>query len=317
MSRIRWGVQSDPQHVSYGELLQLWQRIDTLGYDTAWLFDHFQPIFTDPTGPCFEGWTMLTALGVQTKRIHIGLLVTGVIYRHPAVLANIAATADIVTGGRLEMGIGAAWNEAETRAYGMPFPPAGERLKMLDEAIQVLQLLWTNEYSNFAGEHYTLVNALCNPKPIRKPYPPIGGGGQGEKVTLRIVAQHADGWDCDMLPLADYDRKVAALKGHCEKFQRDPNTLRRMLHFPAIIAEKESQLNERAEQLAASWGTDVSGLDGRCLYGTPQQAAEKLMPYVERGVEHFVINIKPPYDMTMVELYIQEVAPLVEKMRGQ
>jgi len=315
MSRLKWGIQSNPQNVSYGELLQLWQRIDALGYDSAWLFDHFLPIFTDPTGDCFEGWTMLTALGVQTQRIRIGLLVTGVIYRHPAVLANIAATCDIVTGGRLEMGIGAAWNEEETRAYGMPFPPAGERMAMLDEAAQVLDLLWTHEYSHFNGQHYTLTNARCQPKPLQQPRPPIWIGGQGEKVTLRIVAQRADGWDCDMLPLADYDRKLAALEGHCRAHGRDFNDVRKMIHFPAIIAEKEARVIERAQAWAAAHNTTLEAMEGRCLFGTPEQAAEKLMPYVERGVEHIVINVEPPYDMTMVELIIGELAPRVEAKR--
>jgi F420-dependent oxidoreductase-like protein len=314
MSKLKWGLQSSPQHVSYHELLQLWQKADALGYDSAWLFDHFLPITGERTGPCFEGWTMLTALAGQTQNIHIGCLVTSVIYRHPAVLAKMGATLDVVTNGRLELGIGAGWFEAETLAYGMPFPRTGERLSQLDEALQVIRSLWTQDYSDFNGRHFTLTQARCEPKPVQKPTPTIWVGGQGEKVTLRIVAEQADGWDMDMLPLEVYDRKLDALSGHCKRIGRDPSTVQKMIHFSGVIAKDEYIAQQRVEALAKEWNTTVPELRGRVLMGTPQQAAEQLMEYVERGVEHFVLSLAAPYDMEMVELYINEVAPIVERL---
>lgn len=314
MSRLKWGLQSSPQHVSYGELLQLWQRADVLGYDSAWLFDHFLPITGERTGPCFEGWTLLTALAAQTHRLHVGCLVTSVIYRHPAVLANMGATLDVVTGGRLELGIGAGWFEAETVAYGMPFPRTGERLAQLEEALQVIRMLWTQDYSDFRGRHFTLTQARCEPKPVQKPHPTIWVGGQGEKVTLRIVAEQADGWDMDMLPLGVYAHKLDILAQHCERVGRDPTTVRKMIHFAGVIAENERTAQQRAEALAQQWNTSVSELRGRVLMGTPEQAAEQLMAYSERGVEHFVLSLAAPYDMKMVELYINEVAPMVGRL---
>jgi F420-dependent oxidoreductase-like protein len=314
MSKLKWGLQSSPQHVSYGELLQLWQRADALGYDSAWLFDHFMPISGETCGPCFEGWTLLTALAAQTRRLHAGCLVTSAIYRNPAVLAKMGATLDVVTGGRLELGIGAGWFEAETRAYGMPFPSVGERLARLDEAIQVIRALWTQETSDFTGRHYTLAGARCEPKPVQKPTPAIWVGGQGEKVTLRIVAERADGWDMDMLPLDVYDHKLEVLAGHCERAGRDPASVRKMIHFAGAIARDERLAQQRAEALAKQWNTDLAGLRGRVLLGTPQQAAGQLMGYVERGVEHFVLSLAAPYDLTMVELYIDEVAPRVARL---
>lgn len=314
MSKLKWGLQSSPQHVSYGEILQLWQRADALGYDSAWLFDHFMPITGERTGPCFEGWTLLTALAAQTHRLHVGCLVTGVIYRNPAVLAKMGATLDVVSGGRLELGIGAGWFEAETRAYGMPFPSVGERLSRLDEAIQVIRKLWTQDTSDFSGRHYTLTQARCEPKPVQKPTPTIWVGGQGEKVTLRIVAEQADGWDMDMLPLDVYDHKLFVLREHCERADRDPATVRKMIHFAGAIAADEREARQRTEALAKSWNTTVTDLQGRVLLGTPQQAAEQLMAYIERGVEHFVLSVAAPYDMKMIELYINEVAPLVESL---
>ena len=146
--------------------------------------------------------------------------------------------------------------------------------------------------------------------------PPIWVGGQGEQVTLRIVAQRADGWACDMLPLDTYRQKLDALTRHCERAGRDPQTVRKMLHFPAIISDDPQLVQRRAEAQAQSWQTDLAGLEGKVLIGTPQQAAEKLMPYLALGVEYFVLSIGTPYDMTMVELYINEVAKAVERMRG-
>lgn len=315
MSRLKWGLQSSPQHVSYGELLQLWQRADALGYDSAWLFDHFLPITGERTGPCFEGWTLLTALAAQTQRLHAGCLVTSVIYRHPAVLANMGATLDVVTGGRLELGIGAGWFEAETVAYGMPFPRTGERLAQLEEALQVIRMLWTQDYSDFKGRHFTLTQARCEPKPVQKPNPTIWVGGQGEKVTLRVVAAQADGWDTDMLPLDVYAHKLDVLAQHCARVGRDPTTVRKMIHFAGVIAEDERTAQQRAEALAQQWNTSVAELRGRVLMGTPQQAAEQLMAYSERGVEHFVLSLAAPYDMKMVELYINEVAPMVGRLQ--
>ncbi|MBI5931141.1 MAG: LLM class F420-dependent oxidoreductase [Chloroflexi bacterium] len=316
MQHLKWGIQTSPQHVSYGELLQVWQRADALGYDSAWLFDHFMPIFSDPTGPCFEGWTMLTALGVQTRKIHVGLLVTSMVYRNPGLLANIGATVDVVTGGRMEMGVGAGWFEQEARAYGMEFLPAGERLKQLDEGVQVIKSLWTNPVSNFQGRYYQLTEAHCEPKPVQLPHPPIWIGGQGEKVTLRIVAQQADGWDMDMFPLDEYRRKLDILAEHCYKAGRAPESVRKMIHFPGLISDDEKSLKPRVEAMARSWNTNMDNLRQRALIGTPEQAAEHLLKFVELGVEHFVLSIAPPYDMRMIELFIEEVAPRVRQAAG-
>jgi F420-dependent oxidoreductase-like protein len=314
MRRLKWGIQSSPQHVTYEELLQLWLHADALGYDSAWLFDHFMPISGDRTGPCFEGWMMLTALAAQTNQIHVGCLVTSIIYRHPALLAKMGATLDVISGGRLELGLGAGWFEAEAAAYGMHFPSTGERLEQLDEGLQVIRKLWTQETSDFHGTHFRLSGARCEPKPIQKPTPTIWVGGQGERVTLRIVAEQADGWDMDMLPLSVYDHKLTILNEHCERARRDPGSLRKMIHFSGVIAEDNQKAQVRADTLAKDWNTTVDDLRGRVLMGTPQQAAEQLAAYAERGVEHFVLSLAAPYDFQMVDVYINEVAPLVEEL---
>ncbi len=308
---LRFGIQSSPQHVTYAELLALWQAADGMGYDTAWLFDHFEPISGDPYGACLEGWTTLTALCMQTRRLHAGALVFSVGYRHPAVLANMGAALDIASGGRLELAMGAGWNEREYRAYGLPFPPTGVRLRQLNEYVQVVRRLWTEPRANFAGEFYTLTDAPCEPKPAQRPSPPIWIGGQGEKVTLRIVAEHADGWDMDLAPLDAYRRKLDILSGHCAAVGRDFNSLRRMLHFSGIIAEDGAEVRARAEQLARDWSTGVDELRGRVLIGTPAQCAAQLAPYAALGVTDFVLSVAAPYDMEMVRLFGQEVKQLL------
>ena len=180
---IEFGIQTGPQHVTYPELLSVWQHVEREGFDHAWTFDHFIPIFSNPLGPCFEGWTMLTALMAQVPRIRAGTLVTGNSYRHPALLANIASTLDVISGGRLEMGIGAGWWEMEYKAYGHDFPPVADRIRALEESVQIMKALWTEPRASFAGKHYTITDALCEPKPVQKPHIPIWVGGAGPKMT--------------------------------------------------------------------------------------------------------------------------------------
>src|SRR4051794_41960049 len=164
----------------------MWLAADDIDvFDCGWNFDHFYPILVaDRTGPCFEGWTMLAALAGMTRRIRLGVMVTGNPYRHPAVLANMAATVDVASGGRLELGIGAGWNQEESDAYGIDLPPLKERFDRLEEALEVVTRLLTQEVSDFDGRYYQLRQARCEPKPTQKPHPPICVGGSGEKRTL-------------------------------------------------------------------------------------------------------------------------------------
>lgn len=185
-----------------------WREAERLGYDWASVGDHFMtnPVFGAPdTAPWLEAWTSLAALAEATSRIRLGVLVSSVGYRHPAVLAKMAATLDVISGERLEFGIGAGYLEAEYRMYGLPFPPASVRIAQLAEAVQVCKLLWTQEHANFAGSSFTLVDAVSSPKPLQQPHPPIWIGGGGEQKTLRVVAEHADGWNAFPMPVFDRD----------------------------------------------------------------------------------------------------------------
>jgi len=184
---------------SYAELERFWRLADELGFYGVWDYDHFygpdaigDAVARDYRKDTLEAWTTLAAMATVVKRARVGCLVTGVTYRNPAVLAKMAVTVDHISGGRLEFGLGAAWHEAEHRGYGIPFPSAGERIAILDEALRVIKALWTEDTASFDGQHFRLEDAICNPKPVQKPHPPIVVAGQGAKKSLRVVATHAD-----------------------------------------------------------------------------------------------------------------------------
>ncbi len=199
--QIRFGIHSGPQHTNFADYLDLWKTAEDLGFDWASVFDHFLPIQTDPEGPCFEGLTLLSAMAAHTSRIRCGVLVVGNTYRRPAVLANIATTIDHVSGGRLELGVGAGWYEMEHEEYGIPFYTPGRRIRALGESGRILKSLWTERRTTFEARYYQLENALCEPKPVQQPSIPLWIGGAGERLTLRVVAEVADGWNTFFLPL--------------------------------------------------------------------------------------------------------------------
>jgi len=198
---IRVGLKLSQQVFSLDAQREAWRMIDEIGFDHLWLFDHLVAIHADEPTPVYDGWTLLASVAEVTKRTRIGLNVTGNLYRHPGLLAKIAVTVDHLSGGRLEMGIGAGWNEPEFVMYGMPFPQsAAERIDRLDEACQVLKALWTEPRASFDGRYYRLVDAIAEPKPLQRPHPPLWVGGNGPRRTLRVAAKRADVWSCDVCP---------------------------------------------------------------------------------------------------------------------
>jgi F420-dependent oxidoreductase-like protein len=277
---IRFGIQTPQQHIDWQDILSLWQEIETLGYDTAWLFDHFLPIFSDPTGPCLDGWTALAGLAVATRKVRLGLMVTGNTYRHPAVLAKMATTVDIISGGRLIFGIGAGWFELEHQEYGIPFHTLSGRLGRLDETLQAIKLLWTQERSNFKGRYIQLANASFNPKPVQKPHPTILIGASGENVALKIVAQHAQMWNGTATP-EELAPKVARLNEHCRSLGRDPGSIEKSV----LVSALSSNHDEVRRQIDAYLAIGVThmifslGADRRDWM---HKFAEKLMPTYRR-----------------------------------
>jgi len=219
---------------SYAELERFWRLADELGFYGVWDYDHFygpdaigDAVARDYRKDTLEASTTLAAMATVVKRARVGCLVTGVTYRNPAVLAKMAVTVDHISGGRLEFGLGAAWHEAEHRGYGIPFPSAGERIAILDEALRVIKALWTEDTASFDGQHFRLEDAICNPKPVQKPHPPIVVAGQGAKKSLRVVATHADEWNGTGIEPAEWSRISHVLTSHCDAIGRDPAAIRR------------------------------------------------------------------------------------------
>lgn len=305
---IRFGLHAGPHHTTYDALLELWTRAEDLGYDWISDFDHFLPIVGDPNGRCLEGTTTLAALAAQTSRIRVAILVTGVTYRHPAVAANIAATIDQISHGRLEYGVGAAWYELEHDQYGIEFPRIGIRMDMLDEACHVMRGLWQNETTTFAGKHYTLTDARMEPKPVQE-HLPLVIGGAGEKRTLRIVAEHADVWNGFMADEAGYQHKLDVLAGHCADVGRPFEDIRKSLTYRAVLARTQEEAERKAAPVVAAITNQIM-LDG--LYvGTPDGLAEKLTAFKALGAGDFLMAATDPWDWETLEAIAGEVAPAV------
>jgi F420-dependent oxidoreductase-like protein len=285
---LRFGIKTAQQFTSYESILRVWLEADSIpAIEHAWAFDHFIPLGPDPTGPQLEGWTLLSALAARTERLRLGLMVTGNIYRHPAVLANMATTVDIISNGRLDFGIGAGWNELECTMYGIPLYKPGERIRRLGEACEVIKLLWTETVTNFDGKYYQLKDARCEPKPIQKPHPPFVIGGGGEQLTLRTVAQYANIWNFGGGPIETFRHKNEVLNQHCTSIERDPATIERSIQWP---------IN----------------------YHNVGEATNGMRPYIEAGATHIILNLRAPYPEGIVQKLAEEiVAPLQAEFEGQ
>jgi F420-dependent oxidoreductase-like protein len=219
---MRFAIKTRPEHQQWEEIRDIWIAADEIPlFESAWNWDHFYPLSGDTTGPNFEAWTMLAAMASATRRIRLGCQVTGMIYRHPAVLANMAATVDIISGGRLELGLGAGWNQQECDAYGIPLPPLRERFDRFDEGVEAIVGLLSQRVTTFSGKYVQLTSAYCEPKPVQQPHPPITIGGRGKTRTLRTVARWAQQWNAITQSPSDWLELREVLAGHCADIGRD------------------------------------------------------------------------------------------------
>jgi F420-dependent oxidoreductase-like protein len=254
---MRFGIKTAPMNTTWQAMLDVWREADAIDlYETAWNFDHFEPIFSNRAGPCLEGWSMLAAMAAHTTRIRLGCQVTGMPYRHPSVLANMAATIDIVSAGRLIIGLGAGWNQEESDALGLYLPPLKERFDRLEEGIQVIIGLLSNERTTFDGRWFQLRDAWCEPKPVQRPHPPIAIGGNGEKRTLRAVAKWAQHWNSTLGDVDQWRRKRDVLLAHCADVGRDPGEIECSVNLRYDAAAGPSSVVAQAERWIAA-GVDV------------------------------------------------------------
>lgn len=305
--RIRFGIQTGQQFASWEEIVRIWQRAEALGYDTAWTYDHFVAVMMDPFDPCLEAWSCLAALAVQTRRIRIGTLVTGNTYRHPAVLAKTATTVDVISGGRLEFGIGAGWYEPEHAMFGMRFGSARERCERLDESLRAIRALWGEKQASFRGEHYRLEAAIAEPKPVQQPHPPITVAGTGEKRLLPIVARHADAWSAFGSPEV-YRRRIAILHRCCDAEGRDCDAIEKGVLVPAAITDDLETAAPLVQGYAMYQGIGEDEARRWMLLGRADDVRRQIDAFVAAGVTHFVLTLSP-YNFDVFERFATEVMP--------
>jgi F420-dependent oxidoreductase-like protein len=276
---MRFAFKTAPQHTTWDAMLDVWRAADDIEvFESGWTFDHFYPIFSDSAGPCLEGWMTLAGLAQATRRLRLGTLVTGIHYRHPAVLANMAATLDIMSGGRLELGIGAGWNEEESGAYGIELGTPRERSDRFEEACAVLTGLLSQPTTTFKGSYYQLTDARCEPKPVQQPHPPICIGGSGEKRTLRTTARFAQHWNFVGGTPEQFSHARDVLHQHCADLGRDP---------AEILLSSHVQFTGDAAQTAAT----AAALG-------------------EVGVQLAIVTMRPPHTAAALESIAQELRQL-------
>jgi F420-dependent oxidoreductase-like protein len=274
-----------PDEGLFDRVIELAGAAEAAGFDFVTVMDHFYqiPAVGSEEEPMLEAYSTLAALAARTSRVRLSTLVTGVTYRNPALLAKTVTTLDVISRGRAMLGIGAAWNQSEHDGYGFDFPPIGERMDRLDEALSICRLMFTQERPSFEGRHYRIRSALNSPRPVQPGGPPILVGGGGERRTLRLVARHADISHWFAGSVEELQRKTDVLERHCEAEGRDSSTILRTVAAPVLLVENEQQAGALRERIPP---------ERRAMFtpATPEQAAERLRVYVEAGFRGFTFN---------------------------
>jgi F420-dependent oxidoreductase-like protein len=290
----------------WAKSVEVAQLAEQLGYDSIWVYDHFHNVPRPAHEAVFECWTSIAAISQLTTRIRLGQMVGCNSYRNPGLLAKITATVDVISGGRLDWGIGAGWYENEYRAYGYDFPKPKDRIGMLRESVEIVKSMWTEAETTYKGKYYELVRANCDPKPLQDPHPPIWIGGGGEQLTLRVVAKHADCSNFGGSP-DEFAHKREILKGHCKAVGRDEDEIRKTWSPELYVRETEAEL--RSGGNPSLWGGDFDEWRAANLVGTPDEVAEKVQRYVDLGCSGFIPWCSDYPDTTSMELFATHVIP--------
>ncbi|PYM95298.1 MAG: LLM class F420-dependent oxidoreductase [Candidatus Rokuibacteriota bacterium] len=280
---MRFGIFTSLTNTTWDDVLQLWRHTEATGWDAACVTDHFMPNTKERVGNVLECWATLAALAPVVPRMRIGTIVVGNTYRHPAVVAKMAATVDVISGGRLILGLGAAWQENEHAAYGIPFYTVGERLARLDEACRVIKALWTQSKATLDGKFYSLSDAPLEPKPVQRPHPELMIGGGGEKVTLGIVARHADHWNVWGGPDA-LRRKGRILDEKCGEIGRDPKSIVHSANMPILITDRRDEVDALATAVSRRMGYPEVMVRDLLLAGSVGEVRDKLGRLKDAGV---------------------------------
>jgi F420-dependent oxidoreductase-like protein len=274
------------------------------GYDSVWVYDHFHNVPKPAHEAVFECWTTMAALAEATATVRLGQMVGCAAYRAPSVLAKITSNIDVISGGRLEWGIGAGWYRNEFAGYGVPFPEPKERLGRMRETVEIVKAMWSQPETTYDGRYFQLDRAQCDPKPLQSPHPPVWIGGGGEQVTLRVVARHADWANFGGQP-HEWAHKREVLKEHCKAVGRDEEEIGKSWSPDLVCRETEAELAE----FNSMWGEPRDKWVAGNLVGTPEQLTEKIARYVELGCSYFVPWCRDYPDTTSLALFADQVIP--------
>ncbi len=296
----------DGAAAKWDKAVEIAVKAEELGYDSIWVYDHFHNVPRPAQEAVFECWTTIAAISQRTSRVRLGQMVGCNSYRNPAVLAKITSTVDVISGGRLDWGIGAGWYENEYKGYGFEFPKPKDRIGMLNESVEIVRSMWTQTETDYDGRYYKVSRANCDPKPLQQPHPPIWIGGGGEQLTLRVVAKYADYSNFGGKP-EEWKRKREILKGHCAAVGRDEETIGKTWSPEVFIRSTEAEVV--AAGTKSLWGEPFEAWRDANLVGTPEQVSEKIQAYVDLGCTGF-IPWCPDYPSTeTMELFAQHVMP--------
>jgi len=290
----------------WDKAVEIAQLAESLGYDSVWVYDHVHNVPRPAHEAVFECWTTVAAISQRTSRVRLGQMVGCNSYRNPALLAKITATVDVISGGRLEWGIGAGWYENEYKGYGYEFRAPKHRIGMLKEAVEIVRSLWTQPETTYEGTYYKTLRANCDPKPLQQPHPPIWIGGGGEQLTLRVVARYADCSNFGGKP-DEWARKREILKSHCAAVGRDEDTIRKTWSPEVFIRATEAEVQAAGSR--SLWGEGVESWRSGNLVGTPEQVCEKIQTYVDLGCRGFVPWCADYPDTETLTRFAKDVMP--------
>lgn len=309
---IRFGLQTGQQNVPWKDMVDIWTKADRWGYDSLWNFDHFYAIFTNPEDPCFEGWTTLSALAQVTSKARIGHLVNGNTYRHPCVTAKMASSLDHISGGRLNLGIGAGWFELEHTSLGLDFKTTRGRLEALEEALKIIKGVLAGEKVTLSGKHYKVNEAYCHPVPLQKGGVPIMIGGEGKNILLRIVAEYADMWNAFGSP-AKMRELIDIIRKHGDRVKRDTDEIEKTVMLPLCYTADKGMQDMIVQLLAAAFGSPPDVMRGQMIVGGKQETLDQIRKFVDAGVTHFIFMCIAPYPHDQIQAFAEEVAPVARR----
>ena len=270
---MRYGLDVTQHQLAWDEIVSRAHLAEDAGFDGVWVFDHFKALYADPKGPCLEGWTLLAGLACETARVRLGTLVTGMTHRVPSVLAAEVVTVDHLSGGRVECAVGAAWNEAEHHELGIPFPPVRDRMDRLEEGVQVLKLLFTQDDVTFEGRQVRVEHATYRPRPVQQPHPPIWIGGSGRTRTLPMAGRYADAWHGEATGAQDLRSKLAIIDRAAEEAGRDPSS---------ILRASSLSISEPWDEVKRSYEWMAAGGIGYLVVDWPGEGRGRVEEFVER-----------------------------------